>query len=89
MRPAGGAPAEAEGAEAPKGGADAFFKPEGGGGPAYASQIWIVEIYTLAFRSLRFGLASAFSVILFLFMLSIGYFYVRAMTSGERERGHA
>jgi len=60
-----------------------------GGGPAYASQIWIVEIYTLAFRSLRFGLASAFSVILFLFMLSIGYFYVRAMTSGDRERGHA
>lgn len=59
-----------------------------GGGPANASNLWILEIYKIAFRDLRYGLASAFSVILFLFMLLIGYFYVRALTgSGRRERG--
>ncbi|HWV36473.1 MAG TPA: sugar ABC transporter permease [Thermomicrobiales bacterium] len=60
-----------------------------GGGPANASQLWIIEIYTLAFRSLRFGLASAFSVILFIFMLGIGFFYVKALTAGDNERGRA
>ncbi len=53
-----------------------------GGGPANASMIWIVQIYMLAFRNLQFGLASAFSVILFIFMLGIGYFYVKALTGG-------
>lgn len=57
-----------------------------GGGPAGASNIWIVEIYTVAFRNLRFGLASAFSVILFVFMLTIGYFYVRALTAQPDRR---
>jgi multiple sugar transport system permease protein len=58
-----------------------------GGGPANASMIWIVQIYTTAFRNLQFGLASAFSVILFIFMLTIGYFYVRALTGpGEGSR---
>lgn len=54
-----------------------------GGGPANASMIWIVQIYTTAFRNLQFGLASAFSVILFIFMLGIGYFYVKALTGGS------
>ncbi len=53
-----------------------------GGGPAGASQLWITEIYNLAFRSLQYGPASAFSVILFLIMASIGYFYVKALTGG-------
>jgi multiple sugar transport system permease protein len=57
-----------------------------GGGPANASMIWIVQIYTTAFRNLQFGLASAFSVILFIFMLTIGYFYVKALTSGNEGR---
>lgn len=56
-----------------------------GGGPANASMIWVVQIYTTAFRNLQFGLASAFSVILFVFMLTIGYFYVKALTgNGDR-----
>lgn len=59
-----------------------------GGGPAGATNIWIVEIYTLAFRNLRFGLASAFSVILFIFMLTIGYFYVKALTAGDQRSAH-
>ena len=41
------------------------------------------QIYTTAFRNLQFGLASAFSVILFIFMLGIGYFYVKALTGGS------
>ncbi len=57
-----------------------------GGGPANASMIWIVQIYTTAFRNLQFGLASAFSVILFIFMLTIGYFYVKALTGGNEGR---
>jgi multiple sugar transport system permease protein len=51
-----------------------------GGGPANASQLWITEIYNIAFRSLQYGLASAFSVILFVIMLALGYFYVKALT---------
>lgn len=57
-----------------------------GGGPAGATQIWITEIYNQAFQSLRYGLASAYSVILFLIMLSLGYFYVRALTGGSHRR---
>lgn len=55
-----------------------------GGGPANASQIWITQVYTLAFQSLQYGRASAYSVILFLVMLCFGYFYVRALTAGNR-----
>jgi multiple sugar transport system permease protein len=52
-----------------------------GGGPANASQLWITEIYNTAFRSLQYGLASAYSVILFIIMLALGYFYVKALTA--------
>jgi multiple sugar transport system permease protein len=52
-----------------------------GGGPANASQLWITEIYNIAFRTLQYGLASAFSVILFIIMLALGYFYVKALTA--------
>ncbi len=50
-----------------------------GGGPAGASDIWITQIYQLAFGRIRFGLASAYSVILFFVMIILGYFYVRAL----------
>ncbi len=58
-----------------------------GGGPAGASDIWITAIYQLAFGRIRFGIASAYSVILFIVMMSLGYFYVRALTRGD-DRGH-
>jgi multiple sugar transport system permease protein len=57
-----------------------------GGGPANASQIWITQVYTLAFQALQYGRASAYSVILFLVMLGFGYFYVRALTGNSRRR---
>ena len=58
-----------------------------GGGPANASQLWITEIYKISFGAgLRYGEASAYSVILFLFMAIIGYFYVRALTGGGRRK---
>jgi multiple sugar transport system permease protein len=57
-----------------------------GGGPAGATEIWITEIYQLAFGRIRFGVASAYSVILFLVMMSLGYFYVKALTRGDAER---
>jgi multiple sugar transport system permease protein len=57
-----------------------------GGGPAGASDLWITQIYQLAFGRTRFGLASAYSVILFVVMMSLGYFYVRALTRGDRKR---
>ncbi|HEY8446848.1 MAG TPA: sugar ABC transporter permease [Thermomicrobiales bacterium] len=57
-----------------------------GGGPAGASEIWITEVYQLAFGRLRFGLASAYSVILFIVMMTLGYFYVKALTRGDRRR---
>jgi multiple sugar transport system permease protein len=57
-----------------------------GGGPAGSTQLWITDIYQLAFGRIRFGIASAYSVILFLIMMSMGYFYVRALTRGDERR---
>jgi multiple sugar transport system permease protein len=57
-----------------------------GGGPAGASDIWITSIYNIAFGRVRFGLAAAYSVILFIVMIAIGYFYVRAL-AGKDEGG--
>jgi len=57
-----------------------------GGGPAGASEIWITQIYQIAFGRIRFGLASAYSVILFIVMMTMGYFYVRALTRGDEQR---
>lgn len=57
-----------------------------GGGPARASQIWSIEIYTTAFRSLQFGLASAYSTIVFVIVLIFAYLYVRALTREDAVR---
>lgn len=57
-----------------------------GGGPAGASELWITQIYQLAFGRIRFGLASAYSVIVFMVMMAMGYFYVRALRHGDEVR---
>ena len=54
-----------------------------GGGPAGASDIWITHIYNIAFGRQRYGLASAYAVILFIVMMMLGYFYVKALTRGD------
>ena len=59
------------------------------GGPAGASDIWITQIYQLAFGRQRWGVASAYSVILFIIMMTLGYFYVRALTRGDESRAGA
>ena len=59
-----------------------------GGGPSNASHIWITHIYELAFGRQRWGMASAYSVLLFIILMTLGYFYVRALSRGdEREPG--
>ena len=59
-----------------------------GGGPSNASDIWITHIYELAFGRQRWGMASAYSVLLFLILIDAGYFYVRALSGSEKkERG--
>jgi multiple sugar transport system permease protein len=59
-----------------------------GGGPSNASHIWITHIYELAFGRQRWGLASAYSVLLFIILMTLGYFYVRALSGNEKkERG--
>lgn len=60
-----------------------------GGGPAGASDIWITQIYTIAFGRTRYGLASAYSVLLFIIMMTLGYFYVKALTRGDERRAGA
>jgi multiple sugar transport system permease protein len=57
-----------------------------GGGPAGASDIWITQIYQIAFGRQRWGLASAYAVILFIVMMALGYFYVKALTRGDEGR---
>ncbi|MET0440310.1 MAG: sugar ABC transporter permease [Devosia sp.] len=60
-----------------------------GGGPAGASDIWITQIYQLAFGRQRWGAAAAYSVLLFIIMMALGYFYVRALTRGDDRRAGA
>ena len=55
-----------------------------GGGPSNASHIWITHIYELAFGRQRWGVASAYSVLLFIIMMTLGYFYVRALTAATK-----
>jgi multiple sugar transport system permease protein len=57
-----------------------------GGGPADASHIWITHIYQLAFGRQQWGVASAYAVILFVVMMTLGYFYVKALTRGDDTR---
>lgn len=57
-----------------------------GGGPAGSSDIWITQIYQLAFGRQRWGAAAAYSVLLFIIMMTLGYFYVRALTRGDDAR---
>jgi multiple sugar transport system permease protein len=57
-----------------------------GGGPAGASTIWITDIYTIAFGRQRYGVASAYAVILFIVTMVLGYFYVKALTRGSEGR---
>ena len=57
-----------------------------GGGPADASHIWITHIYQLAFGRQQWGIASAYAVILFVVMMALGYFYVKALTRGDEAR---
>ena len=57
-----------------------------GGGPSNASHIWITHIYELAFGRQRWGVAAAYSVLLFLFMMTLGYFYVKALGRGDEDR---
>ena len=56
-----------------------------GGGPSNASHIWITHIYELAFGRQRWGVAAAYSVLLFIILMTFGYFYVRALSRGERK----
>ena len=57
-----------------------------GGGPSNASHIWITHIYELAFGRQRWGVASAYSVLLFLILMVLGYFYVKALSRGDDKR---
>lgn len=57
-----------------------------GGGPSNASHIWITHIYEFAFGRQRWGVASAYSVLLFIILMTLGYFYVRALTKGDQGR---
>ena len=50
-------------------------------------RIWITAIYEIAFGRMRFGIASAYSVILFVVMMALGYFYVRALTPARTRCG--
>ena len=58
-----------------------------GGGPAHLSEILITWIYHASFQTLRFGLASAASVLLFIVLIVASVFYVRALTGGAKVEG--
>jgi multiple sugar transport system permease protein len=54
-----------------------------GGGPSNASHIWITHIYELAFGRQRWGVAAAYSVLLFIILMTLGVFYVRALSGND------
>ena len=54
-----------------------------GGGPSNASHIWITHIYELGFGRQRWGIAAAYSVLLFIILMTLGVFYVRALSGNE------
>ncbi len=54
-----------------------------GGGPAESSHIFPTYIYDLAFKRFRFGDASRFAVVDFLFLLIFSLFYVQLSFKGE------
>lgn len=60
-----------------------------GGGPVGSTQIWITHIYELAFLRQRWGLGAAYAVLLFIIMMTLGYFYVKALTRGDESRAGA
>jgi multiple sugar transport system permease protein len=60
-----------------------------GGGPVGSTQIWITHIYELAFLRQNWGVGAAYAVLLFLIMMVLGYFYVRALTRGDDARAGA
>jgi len=53
-----------------------------GGGPANQSEIIITWIYGTGIRNLRYGFASAISVILFVILSIFSFYYVRILTKG-------
>jgi ABC-type glycerol-3-phosphate transport system permease component len=59
-----------------------------GGGPSNASHIWITHIYELAFGRQRWGVASAYSVLLFL-ILDVARLFLRARPQRRREERSA
>ena len=60
-----------------------------GGGPAGSTHIWITHIYEIAFQRLNWGAGAAYAVILFIVMMVLGYFYVKALTKGDDSRAGA
>ena len=56
------------------------------GGPSNASHIWITHIYELAFGRQRWGVAAAYSVLLFVILMTLGVFYIRALTRSDSAR---
>jgi multiple sugar transport system permease protein len=58
-----------------------------GGGPAHLSEILITWIYHASFQTLRFGLASAASVLLFIVLIIFSVLYVRVLTGGAKVEG--
>ena len=57
-----------------------------GGGPSNSTHIWITHIYELAFGRQRWGVGAAYAVLLFIIMMTLGYFYVRALSRGDESR---
>jgi multiple sugar transport system permease protein len=60
-----------------------------GGGPVGSTHIWITHIYEFAFQRQQWGRGAAYAVLLFIIMVVLGYFYVRALTRGDSTRAGA
>jgi hypothetical protein len=60
-----------------------------GGGPVGSTHIWITHIYELRLPAPALGRGAAYAVLLFIIMMVLGYFYVRALTRGDEIEGRS
>jgi raffinose/stachyose/melibiose transport system permease protein len=57
-----------------------------GGGPGYATEVISTEIFR-AFSRGHYGLGTAVSTVLFIILVSVGYFIIRLLEGGRQSEG--
>ena len=55
------------------------------GGPSYKTTVLALEMWNVAFSGGRWGLGSAYGIVIFILTSSLGFFYINQMMKGEEK----